>query len=191
MKFDSETTALIVVDMQKGFCTPSGSLYSERSEEVIPNVRSLLERCREAGCEIVFTKDTHEEEFGSDHYDEFERFGEHVVRGTEEVEIVEELAPIDPGVEEQVIEKGTYDAFFETNMNQYLRFNGIENVLVCGVLTNICVLHTAASAALHDYRSVIVEDCTEALSDDDKAYALDHAERLFGDIVTSGDIAFR
>ncbi len=190
MELPADETALIVVDMQKAFCKPDGSLYAERPENVIPNVRNLLERCRDAGVEVVFTQDVHEEEFGTDHYDEFARWGEHVVRGSEETDIVEELEPIEPRVEEQVIEKGTYDAFFETNMNQYLRFNGIENVLVVGVLTNVCVLHTAASAALHDYRSIIVEDCTEALKAEDKEYALEHADWLFGEVAASDDITF-
>ncbi|MDY6776577.1 MAG: isochorismatase family cysteine hydrolase [Candidatus Nanohaloarchaea archaeon] len=188
MELEPGNTALIVVDMQKGFCKPGGSLHDERLENVVPNVRNLLERCRDAGCEIVFTRDTHEEEFLTDHYDEFERWGEHCVRGTEDTEIVEELEPREPRVEEQVIEKGTYDAFFETNLNQYLRFRGIENVLVSGVLTNVCVLHTAASAALNDYRSIIVEDATEALEDEDKRYALEHADWLFGQVVESGEI---
>lgn len=191
MQLDPDTTALIVVDMQQAFCEPDGSLYAERCEDVIPQVQELLERCRDAGCEIVFTQDTHEEEFETDHYDEFERWGKHAVRGTDEVEIVDAVAPIEPRAEEQIVEKGTYDAFFETNMNQYLRVNGIETVLIVGVLTNVCVLHTAASAALHDYRSIIVEDCTAAIKPEDEEYALEHADWLFGEVTTTDDITFQ
>ncbi|MFB6077281.1 MAG: isochorismatase family protein, partial [Candidatus Nanohaloarchaea archaeon] len=50
------------------------------------------------------------------------------------------------------------------------------------------VLHTAASAALHDYRSVIVEDATEALKQEDKDYALKHADWLFGETATIDDL---
>lgn len=190
MRLDPDRTALIVVDMQQGFCREGGSLYAERCEAVIPNVRNLLERCRDARCTVVFTQDTHEETFETEHYDEFERWGRHVVRGTPEVSIVDELEPRKPGVEEYVVEKGTYDAFFETNMNQYLRFNGIDTVLVVGVLTNVCVLHTAASAALRDYRSIIVEDCTAAITEEDEDYALQHADWLFGETAAMDDITF-
>ncbi|MDY6789007.1 MAG: isochorismatase family cysteine hydrolase [Candidatus Nanohaloarchaea archaeon] len=191
MELEADKTALIVVDMQKGFCKPGGSLYSERCEEVISEVKEILDICREEGIEVIYTRDTHEEEFRTKYYDEFDRWGEHCVRGTEDTEIVPELKPEEPGVEEQVIEKGTYDAFFETNTNQYLRFKGIENVLVVGVLTNVCVLHTAASAALNDYRSIILEDCTEALKDEDKNYALKHAEWLFGEVTNMDEVVFK
>ncbi|MFB6076648.1 MAG: cysteine hydrolase family protein, partial [Candidatus Nanohaloarchaea archaeon] len=100
MDIDPGTTALIVVDMQRGFCKPDGSLYSERLEAVIPNVRTLLERARDAGMEVVFTQDTHEETFETEHYDEFERWGEHCVRGTIETAIVDELQPSEPRVDE-------------------------------------------------------------------------------------------
>ncbi|MDY6770389.1 MAG: isochorismatase family cysteine hydrolase [Candidatus Nanohaloarchaea archaeon] len=190
MELDPETTALIVVDMQQGFCKPDGSLYAERCEEVIPRVGAFLEACRDAGVEVVYTKDTHEEEFRTKYYDEFERWGEHCVRGTADTEIVEELAPVEPRVEDQIIEKGTYDAFHETNLHQYLQFKGIETVLVVGVLTNVCVLHTAASAALHDYRSIIVRDGTEAIEQEDKEYALEHADWLFGEVVDSDEVSF-
>ena len=188
MEIDSSKTALIVVDMQKGFCRPEGSLYSERSESVIQDIKKLLERFRDTDATIIFTKDIHERSFLTDNYDEFERWGRHLVRGSEGTEIVEELKPVNPRVEEYVVEKGTYDAFFETNMNQILRFNSIENVVVCGVLTNVCVMHTASSAALRDYMTVVVEDCTEALEEKHKEYALDHVSWLFGQVVSSDSI---
>ncbi len=191
MELDPDTTALIVVDMQKGFCKPEGSLYSERCEVVIDDVAEMVARCRDAAVQVVYTRDTHEEEFRTKYYDEFERWGQHCVRGTEDTEIVAELSPVEPGEEDLVVEKGTYDAFFETNMNQYLRFNGIETVLVVGVLTNVCVLHTAASAAKQDYRSIILEDCTDALEQDDKDYALHHAEWLFGETASREEVSFK
>ncbi len=183
----AEKTAVIVVDMQKGFCKPSGSLYSERSESVIEPIQDFVSKARRAGCTIVYTRDVHEEEFRTRYYDEFERWGEHCVRGTDDTEIVAELEPRE---EEKVVEKGTYSGFYSTNMEQYLQFSGVENVIVVGVLTNVCVLHTAAEAALRDYRTIVLEDCTEALEDSHKRYALNHVDWLFGEVKSSEEIEF-
>lgn len=59
----------------------------------------------------------------------------------------------------KVVEKHTFDAFFETELRGLLRFNRINTLYVAGVETNICVLSTALSALSNGFRTVIVEDC--------------------------------
>lgn len=188
MELDPGTTAVIVVDMQTGFCKENGSLYSERCEQVIPHVKTFVEDARDAGCTIVYTRDTHEPDgFNTNSYDEYERWGRHCVRGTEDTNIVDELQPRE---DEVVVQKGTYSGFHSTFMDQYLTTKGINTVVVVGVLTNVCVLHTASGAALRDYKPVVVEDCTEALSEEDKEYALHHVDWLFGEVTERSNIAF-
>ncbi len=187
VKFDATKTALIVVDMQRCFCKPSGSLFSKRSQEVIPNIQSFLERARKKDLLIVYTKDAHQKVPSTTHYNEFERWGAHCVKGTEEAKIVSELEPREKDV---IIEKDTYDAFHNTSLNEILNRKEIESVLVTGVLTNVCVLHTASSAALNDYQTTVISDCTAALNDYHKEYALKHVDFLFGQVVESSDIEF-
>lgn len=188
LQLDPATTAFIIVDMQKCFCKPSGSLYSERSQAVIPRIQTFLQRARENDLFIIYTKDTHEQKPPTDHYNEFERWGKHCVQGTSEWEIVPELQPQE---EDVIIEKNTYDAFHETRIDQVLVSTDINTVLVGGVLTNVCVLHTASSAALHDYRTIVLSNCTAALKDDHKDYALKHVDFLFGKVLTSADVEFK
>ena len=187
--FDPDRTAVVVVDMQNGFCHPDGSLHAPGSEAAVDDVAALLDRARAAGAQIVFTRDVHpSEQFEDTHYyDEFDRWGEHVVEGSWEAEIVDDLA-VDPS--DHVVEKHTYDAFYETELDGWLSARGIDDLLVCGTLANVCVLHTAGSAGLRDYRPVLVEDAIGAIEPDHREYALDHAEWLFGEVTTREEVVF-
>ncbi|WP_225333116.1 cysteine hydrolase family protein [Halomicrobium urmianum] len=189
MELDPDSTAVAVVDMQNGFCHPDGSLYAPGSEEAIEPCVELVDRAREAGAVVVFTRDVHPpEQFADAHYyDEFERWGEHVLEGSWEAELVDELAPRE---EDLVVVKHTYDAFHETQLEGWLDAHGIDDLVFCGTLANVCVLHTAGSAGLRDYRPVLVEDAIGAIEDDHREYALDHAEWLFGEVTALDDVAF-
>ena len=182
MQLDPSQTVLVVVDMQNGFCHPEGSLYAPDSEAAIDPVVELVERVRDAGASVVFTRDVHPpEQFEDAHYyDEFDRWGEHVVEGSWEAELVDELTPHD---EDLVVEKHTYDAFHQTQLAGWLDAHGIKDLVVCGTLANVCVLHTASSAGLRDYRPILVEDTIGFIEADHREYALDHADWLFGEVV--------
>ncbi|WP_435316850.1 cysteine hydrolase family protein [Haloarchaeobius sp. TZWSO28] len=189
MEFDPDSTAVVVVDMQNGFCKPEGALYAPGSEAAIEPVASLVDRAHDAGVRVVFTRDVHPpEQFDDNHYyDEFERWGEHVLEDSWEAELVDELTVAEA---DHVVEKHTYDAFHETELDGWLSARGIDDLLLCGTLANVCVLHTAGSAGLRDYKPVLVEDCIGAIEDDHKEYALEHADWLFGEVVQRSEIAF-
>jgi nicotinamidase-related amidase len=189
MEFDPERTAVVVVDMQNGFCHPEGALYAPGSEVAIEPCGRLVGRAREAGAAVVFTRDVHPpEQFeGTHYYDEFDRWGEHVVEGSWEAELVEELAPRE---DELVVVKHTYDAFHQTGLEGWLDAHGVENLVFGGTLANVCVLHTAGSAGLRDYRPVLAEDAIGYIEESDREYALDHADWLFGEVTGLENIAF-
>jgi len=187
--FDPDSTAVVVVDMQNGFCHPDGALYAPGSEAAIEPCARLVERATDAGARVVFTRDVHPpEQFDGNHYyDEFDRWGEHVLEGSWEAELHDDL-PADAA--DEVVEKHTYDAFHATELDGWLAARGIDDLLFCGTLANVCVLHTAGSAGLRDYRPVLIEDAIGAIEDEHKSYALDHAEWLFGETTTLEDVTF-
>jgi nicotinamidase-related amidase len=189
MHLDTDSTALVVVDMQNGFCHPDGSLYAPGSEDAVEPVAALVDRARDAGVQVVYTRDIHPpEQFEDAHYyDEFERWGEHVLEGSWEAEIVEEL-PVHEA--DHVVEKHTYDAFHETELDGWLTARGIDDLVLCGTLANVCVLHTAGSAGLRDYRPILVEDAVGCIEPDHREYALEHAQFLFGEVVESEGLPF-
>ncbi len=189
MQLDPTETAVVIVDMQNGFCHPDGSLYAPGSEAAIEDCVTLVEQARDAGAAVVYTRDVHPpEQFEDAHYyDEFEQWGEHVLEGSWDAELVSELSPRE---EELVVMKHTYDAFHQTNLDGWLSAHNIKNLVFGGTLANVCVLHTAGSAGLRDYRPLLVEDAIGALEEDHREYALDHAEWLFGERASLSEVSF-
>jgi len=189
MQLDADSAAVVVVDMQNGFCHPDGGLYAPGSEDAIEPVGEAVSTAREAGAEVVWTRDVHPpEQFEDAHYyDEFDRWGEHVVEGSWEAEIVDGLQPRD---DDLVVVKHTYDAFYETQLEGWLDAHEIDDLVICGTLANVCVLHTASSAGLRDYRPVLVEDAVGHIEEGHREYALEHADFLFGEVMPLTDVEF-
>lgn len=190
MEVDAQHAALLVVDMQHGFCHPEGNLYAPGSEEALEPVGELIESARDHGVEVIFTRDVHPpDQFeGNHYYDEFDRWGPHVKEGSWVAKLHEDL-PVEE--DDHVVEKHTYDAFYRTELEGYLKARDLKDLIVCGTLANVCVLHTAGSAGLRDFRTILIEDAIGAIEPDHKAYALDHADWLFGEVTTRDDLSFR
>ncbi|GAB6147468.1 cysteine hydrolase family protein [Stetteria hydrogenophila] len=185
VELPARRTAVIVVDMQNDFVKEGGKLRVPTAEATVEPIRRLLERARRAGVRVFYTQDTH--------YDgdpEFEIWGEHARHGTWGWEIVEELKPR-PG--DIVVQKTRYDGFYGTPLDDLLRVYGVEYTVIVGTVANICVLHTAASAALRWYKVVIPVDGVSALTDFDLHATLRQVSWLYkGVIVRSVDgVVFR
>ncbi|MFC6724243.1 cysteine hydrolase family protein [Halobium palmae] len=194
MEFDPDATALVVVDVQNGFCHPDGSLYAPASGDVVDPVSTLVDRAHDAGVRVVFTRDVHPpEQFEDAHYyDEFDRWGEHVVEGSWEAELVEELDVCegDDVDSDHVVEKHTYDAFHRTELEGWLNARGIRDLVICGTLANVCVLHTAGSAGLRDFKPVVVEDALGYIEESHRDYAVEHSGWLFGETLPMDEVSF-
>ncbi len=183
VRLSAAETALIVVDMQNDFAHPDGALFVPDAAKSIPRIGELLEKARTAGARVVFTQDWHTEDDP-----EFGIWPRHAVAGTWGAEIVEELAPR-PG--ETRIHKLRYDAFYGTPLEHLLRLWGVRRVVVAGTVANICVLHTAGSAALRWFEVVLPEDGTSALSSFDLAAALRQVSFLYqGKVTTVAGVKF-
>jgi isochorismate hydrolase len=62
----------------------------------------------------------------------------------------------------EVLEKSQFDAFYQTNLAQKLKQGGIEQLIICGVMTNLCCETTARSAFVHGFDVVMPVDATAA-----------------------------
>ena len=179
------TTAVIVVDMQNDFIKPRGSLVVPAAMETVPQIQRLLRDARTAGARVVYTQDT-----GFEGDPEFDIWPEHCRVGTWGWEIVDELKP-EPG--DLICRKNRYDAFYGTWLEHFLGpVWHVENLVVVGTVSNICVLHTAASAGLRWYHVVLPADGISALTDFDQALTLRQVSWLYaGSVVRSvADIEF-
>ncbi|MGQ9753927.1 MAG: nicotinamidase [Thermaceae bacterium] len=183
VELPAQETALIIVDMQNDFAHPKGALFVPDAPKSIPAIRKLLEEARTRGVKVFFTQDWHTEDDP-----EFRIWPVHAVAGTWGAEIVEELKPQKGEV---VIQKVRYDAFYGTPLDHHLRLLGIKHLVVTGTVANICVLHTAGSAALRWYNIVLPEDATSALTPFDLQAALRQVTFLYqGKVTTSEGVRF-
>ncbi|HVM19617.1 MAG TPA: isochorismatase family cysteine hydrolase [Egibacteraceae bacterium] len=146
--------ALIVVDMQNGFLR-HGNLASDHCLAVLPAVVEEVERALAAGHAVIFTADTHEVDDA-----EFEIFPTHCVRGTSEAELVDELRTFLGRDGVHLVAKRRYSAMFETELEGLINRFGITDVRICGVCTDICVMHTTADLRNRDIPVTVVANAT-------------------------------
>ena len=164
--------ALLVVDMLVGFLEAGHNLYSgDEARKIIPNVQRLIERERDAGSAIFFICDNHDPDDL-----EFQMFPVHCVRGTDEAKGIPELS----GYEGDVIPKKRYSAFFGTDLEKRLAALKPDKIVVCGVCTDICVMHTTADARNRDYLVEVPVDCVATFDPEAHKYALQHMEKILG-----------
>ena len=107
---------------------------------------------------------------------EFQMFPVHCVRGTEEAGVIPELTAFAG----ELIRRRRYSAFFETDLDRRLAELNPEEVIICGVCTDICVMHTAADARNRDYAVEVPTDCVATFESQAHSYALRHMEKLLG-----------
>ena len=176
---DPATTALIVVDMQNDFVSDGGSLQVPDAQATVPTIAELVRRFRAAGAHIVFTQDTHR-----DGDPEFAIWPVHAVEGTRGWQIVDALHPLPDDI---VLRKPRYDAFYGTPLDHLLRQWGVETLVICGTVANICVHYTAASAALRWYGVVIPRDAISALEPFDLEASLRQTAFVLSGQVTTTD----
>ena len=177
VRVDPARTALVVVDMQNDFVHDGGGLLVPDAEATLPAIRALLELARAHGMRVVYSQDTHR-----DGDPEWRIWPKHAREGSWGWEIVDELAPARDDV---VLRKLRYDAFYGTPLDHLLRLWGVDTLVICGTVANICVHYTAASAALRWYEVVIPRDAISALDPFDLESSLRQTAFLFAGRITT------
>ena len=163
---------LLVVDMIVGFLEPGHNLFcGDKARDIIPNVQELIDREIKLGSEVIFINDNHEPDDL-----EFEMFPVHCLVGTEETSVITELRKFAANV----IPKNRYSAFYGTELEQTLALLEPEKVTICGVCTDICILHTTADARNRDYKVEIRESTIASFDEEAHNVALKHMENILG-----------
>src|SRR5512134_701993 len=143
--------ALLVIDLLEDFVRAGAPLEVPETRKILPAVRRRIARARKEGELVVYVCDSHRK---NDR--EFARMGwpPHAVAGTPGAAVV---APIAPRPGDVVVEKKTYSGFHGTSLNSVLRRHGVRAVDLSGCVTNICILYTAADAAMRGYDVTVAE----------------------------------
>ncbi len=165
-------TALLIIDMLNDFVYPNGVLYSPLSARTIPYIKERLFSSREKGLSIFYICDSH---LKTDK--EFDKFPPHCIKGTWGAQIIDELSPKDG---ERIIEKRRYSGFLGTDLDISLKELGINELIITGVVTNICILYTSYDARMLGYRVIIPKNCVASFSEELHKFALNELENTLG-----------
>ncbi len=183
---DPERTALLVIDMQNDFLRPGSPLATPRGERIVPVVSALARAARARGWPVIFTQELHRRD-GSDYGIELAFEPPHLVEGSEGAQIVDELTPMEGDV--RILTKRRYNAFQGTDLDLWLRCQRIENLLVTGVCTDVCVIATVHAARDLDYRCFVIEDAVDGSTSELHQAALLCMRHLFAYVGTAEEIA--
>lgn len=162
--------ALLVIDMLKEFVY--GRLKSPYASEIVPVIRVLIAKAHEKKIPVIYLVDRHWI-FDS----EIRIWGPHAMHDSEEATIIDELKP---EAEDIVLHKRSYSGFRDTGLASILRDLGVNTVILTGIHTHICVLHTAIDAFYERFNIIVVRDGVSAFSKEDHEYALQYMERVLG-----------
>ena len=148
-------TALLVVDVQNDFADPSGSLYVQDGEQVVPIINREIDRAQEAGVPVVYTKDWHPPD--TPHFAEHGgKWPVHCVRDTWGAALHPDLKAVGEVILKAKGPEDGYSGFSvehlptgerrETGLEQLLRDRGVDHVVIVGLATDYCVKETALDA---------------------------------------------
>jgi nicotinamidase-related amidase len=169
--------ALIIVDMLNDFV--DGKLGNPKAQAIIEPLQKLLARAREEGWVVVFSNDAH-------HPDdpELRVWGEHAMAGTPEADVIPQLAPREGEI---VSPKRVYGAFESTGLDEQLKERGVDEVVITGQHTHICVRHSSYGALIRGYRITIPRDAVCGFEGVDEDEALAYLEMAYGAEITNVD----
>lgn len=164
--------ALLIIDLQMDYF-PGGLFPLWNTDGTLENIKAAIERANEADVDIIHIQHIANPDAG---------IAPFFNKGTEGAEIHPEV--IAAALGGTIVVKEYADAFHETNLEEVLAARGIEELIVCGMMTQNCVTHTAISKAAEKYKVTILPDCCTSVSEPIHLIAL-HAVSTRVDLVPS------
>jgi nicotinamidase-related amidase len=179
---DWDAAALLVVDMQRVFL--DGSSKVQDAEAVMRRVGDLARAFRDKGRPVIYTRHLHKDD-GSDGGNLLWWWGSIIRESSEGGHLHPDIAPEDT---EGVVRKNTYDAFEGTDLGERLEGMGVRDVVVCGVMTNLCCETSAREAFCRGYRVQFVADATGTATDSMQIATLINLAYGFAQVVLTENI---
>ena len=168
-------TALVVVDMLNDFCEPGGAMVLAEADRLYAPIARLVEAVHASGGKLIWACDRHDTLDDA----EFRKRTPHCLADTWGAEIVDAL-PTHP--DDFMLPKRRFSAFFDTVLEQWLQQHDRDQVIICGVVTNICVRSTAHDAFFRDLDVFVPRDACAATSEREQQSTLYDISTHFGTV---------
>lgn len=191
-----DKTAMLVIDMQDGFCSETGCLENPDTRKIVLNINGLADKCRKVGIPVIwirFVINGHNiglweliqpaspysgrknptKEF-SDKGEENKIWHELIVDKVKDIEVI----------------KNRYSAFIagSSNLGQILKERGIDTLIITGVGTNVCCESTARDAMMLNYKVIFISDANATIGKIFHEITLMNIKMFFGDVVKTDDL---
>ncbi len=154
-----EKSALLIIDMQKYFIETTSHAYISSAEVILPGVKKLISVYLRKNLPVIFTLHSNTKENAGMMKKWWPKL---LSEGTVESHLPEELESYG-GIR---IEKHQYDAFYDTNLEEILNKKNISQLVICGVMTNICCETTTRSAFVRGFEVFFCVDGTATYSEE-------------------------
>lgn len=182
-KFNPVKAALLIVDMQLYFTDKKSHAYIPSSEVIFKPILELKEKFHQLELPVILTR------YGLS--DEIKKNSIMIDWWDGILKQSDPLADIDPLVKDDwsiTINKATYDSFYETNLEEILQKQQIEQIIIAGLVTHLCVESTARNAFIRNYHVFLPIDCIASYNEEIHLSSLKAAAHGFGIPTTSQEL---
>lgn len=155
----TEKPAFLIIDMVKDYFDPNHPIpVTPFARKLIAPINRLSRQFRQKGWPVVFATDA----FQPDDFLFRGRMQPHSIIGSPGAEVVDDLERTET---DYWLPKPKFSAFFQTGLETWLRDRAVTLCAVGGITTNFCVLTTVMDALCHNFKAILLEDCTAAVSE--------------------------
>lgn len=179
MSHPTPRTALILVDIINSFFEAGHPNYYDGVQDVLPALTSLLAQARASDSIVVHAVERH---YSGLHDYEFSKLPRHHEDGAHDADF---YVGFEPGARsrEVVIPKRRYSAFYATDLDLFLREQGISRIVVAGVKTNVCIRATVQDGFAGGFDVILPREATNSNRPHLAEASLEDIERYFGRVV--------
>lgn len=179
--------SLLVVDYSYDFIAPDGRLTAGEPGQAVENsINDKIIEFAEKGDQVIFAMDLHQE--GDETHPESRLFPPHNIEGSQGRELYGKVKDTYEKYKDgsNIIwyDKVRYSAFYGTPLDALLRSHDVDTVVITGVCTDICILHTAVDAYNLSYDIEIPVNCVASFNPEGHAAALNHFKNALGAVLT-------
>jgi nicotinamidase-related amidase len=173
------STALIVIDMLNRYEHEDGEQLRESVREIVPGLARVIENARQANILTIYVNDNH-----GDWTAGRTQLSQWALEGTDR-SVVEPILPRD---DVPFLIKARHSVFYETQLEYLLRHEGIERVVLCGQVTEQCILYSALDAYVRHFEVVVARDTVAHIHEHLAVAALQMMQRnMRAKVITDSD----